>query len=154
MDQQELARRIAELPIEKRALLFEQLQRQRQKQDEAPLRPAIPRASRAPRLFRALLFRLGEAEHLFFLNVHHIVYDGWSRGVFLSELTALYEALAADPEGLRPPPLPELPVQYLDFALWQRNWLSGEVLERQLAYWRGRLPGAPPLDPVTGRPRP
>jgi amino acid adenylation domain-containing protein/non-ribosomal peptide synthase protein (TIGR01720 family) len=267
MDQKELAERIAELPLEKRALLFEQLQKQKQR--EVPLRAAIPRASRAPGLFRlsfaqqrlwflnqyepdspeynipqgfrilgplsaeilrrtleaivarhealrttfkavdgvpmqliaprqlvelpledlsdrpelselskaeretvarriayedarhpfdltlgplfrALLFRIDEGEHLFFLNVHHIVYDGWSRGVLLAELAALYDAFAAD----RPSPLRELTVQYLDFALWQRDWLSGEVLSRQLSYWRQRLAGTPPLDLVTDRPRP
>jgi amino acid adenylation domain-containing protein/non-ribosomal peptide synthase protein (TIGR01720 family) len=264
MDLRDLSERIAELPLEKRALLFEQLQKQ--KRAEAPIHAAIPRASRAPGLFRlsfaqqrlwfltqyepespeynipqgfriegplspellrrtleaivarhealrttftavdgvpmqiiaprllvelpttdlreqfpgsevergaaarriayedarrpfdlangplfrALLFRTGEEEHLFFLNVHHVVYDGWSRGILLAELAALYEAIA---EG-RPSPLPELAVQYLDFALWQRDWLSGEVLERQLAYWRGRLKGAPPLDLATDRPRP
>jgi non-ribosomal peptide synthetase component F len=259
MDPQEMARRIAELPPAKRALLFEQLQRRQ----EPPARSVIPRASRSQGLFplsfaqqrlwflnqyepespeynipqgfrisgplrppllarsldaivarhetlrttftavdgeprqivaerlrvdlpaidltalpaalreararetavadarrpfdlaagpllRALLFRIGAGEHLFFVDVHHIVYDGWSRGIFLAELAALYPALAED----RPPPLPELPIQYLDFGLWQRAWLAGEVLERQLAYWRERLAGAPPLDLVTDRPRP
>ncbi len=259
MDPQEMARRIAELPLAQRALLFEQLQKRR----EAEARPVIPRASRAPGIFplsfaqqrlwflnqyepespeynipqgfrivgplrpallaravdavvarhevlrttftavdgeprqivaerlrialplidlaawptaerearareiavaearrpfdlsagpllRALLCAVGPGEHLFFIDVHHIVYDGWSRGIFLAELAALYAALA---EG-RPSPLPELPIQYLDFALWQRGWLSGEALERQLAYWRERLAGAPPLDLVTDRPRP
>jgi amino acid adenylation domain-containing protein len=98
-------------------------------------------------LFRALLFRLdtaGSGEHLFFLNVHHIAYDIWSRGVLLGELAALYSGTA----------LPELPVQYLDFALWQRGWLEGAVLARQLAYWREQLAGAPPLGLPTDRPRP
>jgi amino acid adenylation domain-containing protein/non-ribosomal peptide synthase protein (TIGR01720 family) len=104
-------------------------------------------------LLRALLFRTGPAEHLFFVDVHHIVYDGWSRGIFLAELAALYEPLST---GATPgtAPLPELPIQYLDFALWQRAWLAGETLARQLAYWRERLTGAPPLDLVTDRPRP
>jgi amino acid adenylation domain-containing protein/non-ribosomal peptide synthase protein (TIGR01720 family) len=259
IDQQETARRIAELPADKRELLFERL-RQRQ---EAPQRPAIARVSRAQGLFalsfaqqrlwflnqydpespeynipqgfrvrgplvpemlrrtldaiagrhevlrttfkaidgvpmqlvaerlrldlpladltalpeaareaearraavadarrpfdlaqgpllRALLFRTGPAAHLFFVNVHHIVYDGWSRGILLEELAALYQALAA----AAPKPLPELPIQYLDFALWQRAWLSGETLARQLGYWRERLTGAPPLDLLTDRPRP
>ena len=101
-------------------------------------------------LFRPLLFKIAADEHLFFLNVHHIVYDGWSRGVFLSELRTIYEAHAAG----QPSPLPELEVQYLDFALWQREWLQGAVLDAQLGYWRDRLAGAPPLDLVTDRPRP
>ena len=101
-------------------------------------------------LLRALLFCTGPEEHLLFLNVHHVVYDGWSGGVFATELAALYAALSAD----RPAPLPELPVQYLDFSIWQRGWLSGEVLAGQLDYWKGRLLGAPPLDLATDRPRP
>src|SRR5215210_5751409 len=101
-------------------------------------------------LMRARLFRTGEREHLLYYNVHHIAYDGWSMGVFGRELAAIYDAFAA---GL-PSPLPELPVQYLDFAIWQREWLQGEVLERQLAYWRRQLASVPPLELPTDRPRP
>ncbi len=83
--------------------------------------------------------------------MHHIVSDGWSVDVLLGELTVLYQALAAG----RPSPLPELPVQYADFAAWQRGWLTGAVLEEQLAYWRRQLAGAPEaLDLPTDRPRP
>ena len=101
-------------------------------------------------LMRARLYRTGEREHLLYYNVHHIAYDGWSIGVFARELAAIYDAFAA---GL-PSPLPELPVQYLDFALWQRQWLSGETLETQLAYWRRQLASVPPLELPTDRPRP
>ncbi|HEY0512066.1 MAG TPA: amino acid adenylation domain-containing protein [Thermoanaerobaculia bacterium] len=101
-------------------------------------------------LMRAKLFRAGEREYLLYYNVHHIAYDGWSMGVFARELAAIYDAFAA---GL-PVTLPELPVQYLDFALWQRRWLSGEILEAQLAYWRRRLASVPPLELPTDRPRP
>ncbi|HEY4564840.1 MAG TPA: condensation domain-containing protein, partial [Thermoanaerobaculia bacterium] len=101
-------------------------------------------------LMRARLYRTGEREHLLYYNVHHIAYDGWSIGVFARELAAIYDAFAA---GL-PSPLPELPVQYLDFALWQRQWLSGETLETQLAYWRRQLASVPPLELATDRPRP
>jgi amino acid adenylation domain-containing protein/non-ribosomal peptide synthase protein (TIGR01720 family) len=101
-------------------------------------------------LMRARLFRTGEREHLLYYNVHHIAYDGWSQGVFARELAAIYDAFAA---GI-PSPLPELPVQYLDFAIWQRQWLSGEVLERQLAYWRRQLASVPPLELPADRPRP
>ena len=101
-------------------------------------------------LMRARLYRTGEREHLLYHNVHHIAYDGWSTGIFSRELTAIYDAFAA---GL-PSPLPELPVQYLDFALWQREWLAGGVLEQQLAYWRKQLASVPPLELPTDRPRP
>ncbi len=83
--------------------------------------------------------------------MHHIVSDGWSMGVLVREVAALYAAFL---EG-RPSPLPELPVQYADFAVWQRSWLTGEVLERELSCWRERLAGAPPvLELPTDRPRP
>ncbi|HVR98717.1 MAG TPA: condensation domain-containing protein, partial [Thermoanaerobaculia bacterium] len=91
------------------------------------------------RLLRVTLLRLGAAEHVVVFNMHHIVSDGWSIAVLVSEFTALY---AARIEGL-PAPLPELPVQYPDYAAWQRGWLSDEVLETQLAYWRRMLDGAP-----------
>jgi non-ribosomal peptide synthetase component F len=85
------------------------------------------------------------------LGMHHIVSDGWSMGVLVRELTALYGAAVAG----RPSPLPELPLQYADFAVWQRGWLQGEVLERQIAYWRERLAGVPDsLDLPADRPRP
>jgi amino acid adenylation domain-containing protein/non-ribosomal peptide synthase protein (TIGR01720 family) len=101
-------------------------------------------------LMRAKLFRTGAREHLLYHNVHHIAYDGWSMGIFARELAAVYDAFAA---GL-PSPLPELGVQYLDFAVWQRDWLTGEVLARQLAYWRRQLASVPPLELPTDRPRP
>ncbi len=105
-------------------------------------------------LLRAALVRLGPAEHLALLNVHHIVADGWSMGVLVREMGALYGAHLAGPSALSPA-LPELPVQYADFALWQREWLSGEVLEAEIAYWRGAIAGIPrTLDLPTDRPRP
>jgi len=106
---------------------------------------------RAGPLFRATLLRLGAREHALLLCTHHIVSDGWSMGVLLRELTALYTAFA---EG-RPSPLPELAVQYADFAVWQREQLRGPALERQVAWWRERLQGAPALlELPTDRPRP
>ncbi|RPH53474.1 non-ribosomal peptide synthetase, partial [bacterium] len=102
-------------------------------------------------LLRGLLARLGREDHALLLHLHHVVSDGWSMGVLRRELSALYEAFA---DG-RPSPLPELPIQYADFAVWQRRWLSGEALERQLAFWRRQLGGAPPvLDLPFDRPRP
>ena len=102
-------------------------------------------------LLRALLVRLGAEEHLLVLTLHHIVCDAWSLGVLLRELGALYEAYR---EGLGSP-LGELPIQYADFALWQRERLTGELLDRELGYWRGQLGGElPVLALPTDRPRP
>ncbi|HEY2738881.1 MAG TPA: condensation domain-containing protein, partial [Thermoanaerobaculia bacterium] len=102
-------------------------------------------------LLRVGLWRLDETEHLMLLAMHHIVTDGWSLGVLVREVTALYTAFAAD----LPSPLAELPVQYADFAVWQRSWLSGEVLDGELAWWRNHLAGAPPLlELPTDRSRP
>jgi len=102
-------------------------------------------------LFRGALFRLAEAEHLVALTLHHIAGDGWSMGILVREVTTLYAAFA---EG-RPSPLPELPVQYADFAAWQGSRLHGEVLEGEISYWRLQLAGLPPrLELPTDRPRP
>jgi amino acid adenylation domain-containing protein len=102
-------------------------------------------------LLRATLLRLGEREHVLLLTMHHIVSDGWSMNVLVEDVAALYPALA---EG-RPSPLSPLPVQYADYAAWQRRWLQGDALEKQLAYWRQQLADAPPsLDLPTDRPRP
>ncbi|OYO30320.1 hypothetical protein CD932_03610, partial [Janthinobacterium sp. PC23-8] len=102
-------------------------------------------------LLRAGLLRLEDEHHVVMLTMHHIVSDGWSMGVLIRELAALYLAFV---EG-RPAPLPELPVQYADYARWQRQWLAGGVLEGQLDYWQRQLAGAPPLLVLpTDRPRP
>ena len=84
---------------------------------------------RAP-LLRATLLRLSAEYHILLLSLHHIVTDGWSTGVLYRELTSLYHAFNAGEE----PGLPELPIQYADFAVWQRHWLRGEVLEGHLSY--------------------
>ncbi|MDQ3917764.1 MAG: condensation domain-containing protein, partial [Acidobacteriota bacterium] len=102
-------------------------------------------------LIRARLLRLGPEEHLALLTMHHIVSDGWSMGVLVREVAALYEAFTQGKES----PLPELPIQYADYAAWQREQLSGEALEEQLSYWKGQLAGAPAvLELPTDRPRP
>jgi amino acid adenylation domain-containing protein/FkbM family methyltransferase len=102
-------------------------------------------------LLRASLLQLAETEHVLLVTMHHIISDGWSLGVLVKEVAALYEAFA---EG-RPSPLVELDIQYADFAVWQREWLQGEVLEGQLSYWREQLQGAPAvLELPTDRPRP
>ncbi|RMF36691.1 MAG: non-ribosomal peptide synthetase, partial [Chloroflexi bacterium] len=106
--------------------------------------------SRGP-LLRVTLLRLGDEEHVALLTMHHIISDGWSMRVLVQELAALYDAFSHG----RPSPLPDLPIQYADFALWQREWLQGEVLEEQLAYWKQQLSGSPPvLELPTDRPRP
>jgi amino acid adenylation domain-containing protein/non-ribosomal peptide synthase protein (TIGR01720 family) len=102
-------------------------------------------------LLRVAALSVGDEDHVLVLVMHHIVSDGWSLGVLIRELGALY---AARVEG-REPRLPELPIQYVDYALWQRRVVSGEVLERQLGYWKTQLAGAPAgLDLPADRPRP
>jgi amino acid adenylation domain-containing protein len=102
-------------------------------------------------LLRASLLRLGKKDHVLLLTMHHVVSDGWSMGVLFRELSVLYEAFSAG----RPSPLSELPIQYADFAVWQRQWLQGEVLEEQLDYWKKQLNEAPPLlELSTDCPRP
>jgi natural product biosynthesis luciferase-like monooxygenase protein len=102
-------------------------------------------------LFRASLVRLAPEDHLLVLTFDHIVIDGWSHGVFLSEMTALYEAFLAG----KPSPLPQLAIQYTDFADWQQKWFKGENIEPHLAYWRKQLAGAPPvLELPADHPRP
>lgn len=102
-------------------------------------------------LFRARLLVLAEQEHILLLTMHHIIFDGWSLGILLHELAALYEAFATG----NPSPLSTVPVQYVDFAVWQRQWLQGEVLDKQVTYWKKKLSGAPNLlELPTDRPRP
>ncbi|HSU14721.1 non-ribosomal peptide synthetase [Longimicrobium sp.] len=102
-------------------------------------------------MLRGRLARIAPDEHLLALNVHHIAADGWSLGILFGELSKLYEAIVSG----RPSPLPPLPLQYADFAAWQRARLTDEVRAAQLDYWRARLDGAPGvLDLPTDRPRP
>ncbi|HEU4508572.1 MAG TPA: amino acid adenylation domain-containing protein [Pyrinomonadaceae bacterium] len=100
---------------------------------------------------RARLLRLGATDHVLLYTMHHIISDGWSMGVLIRELTTLYEAYTKGEDS----PLPELSIQYADYAQWQRQWLQGEVLDQQLAYWKQQLAGAPPLlELPTDFPRP
>ncbi len=106
--------------------------------------------SRGP-LIRARLIRMGEQEYVFLLTQHHIVSDGWSMEILIQELNTLYRAF----QEQRPDPLPPLAIQYPDYAAWQREWLSGERLQRQSDYWRQALADAPTLlELPTDRPRP
>jgi amino acid adenylation domain-containing protein len=102
-------------------------------------------------LMRVMLLRIGPLDQVLALTLHHIVSDGWSMTVLFRELSALYEAYSCG----RSSPLQELPIQYADFAVWQRQSLEGEALLGQLAWWRNRLVGAPPLLSLpSDRPRP
>ncbi|MCP4659942.1 MAG: amino acid adenylation domain-containing protein, partial [bacterium] len=110
--------------------------------------------SRGP-LLRLALVRLSAEEHLFVFAIHHIAADGWSSGILATELLVLYEALLDRGPAAAAAALPALPVQYADFAHWQRQWLTGEVIERQLGYWQRQLEGAPQvLELPTDRRRP
>ena len=101
-------------------------------------------------LFRVLVIRQEETDHLLALGLHHIVSDAWSAGVLFRELAVLFDAFARGESS----PLPDLPLQYADFAVWQREWLQGAVLEGHLDFWKERLAGAPPvLDLPFDRPR-
>jgi len=101
-------------------------------------------------LLRSKLLQLDEQEHLLLFVIHHIISDGWSAGVLIREIAALYSAFSQN----QPSPLPELPIQYADFAIWQRQWLQGDILETQLAYWKQQLGSTPPvLELPTDRPR-
>ncbi len=102
-------------------------------------------------LLRARLLRIGDAEYIYLVGMHHIAGDGWSMEVFLQDLAALYDAFLLN----KPSPLPELPFQYVDYASWQRSWLEGQVMERQLDYWKARLKGMPhalELPAISSRP--
>lgn len=102
-------------------------------------------------LLRTTLLKLDEEKYMLLLTMHHIIFDGWSMDVFLGEVSKLYASYHSG-EGVS---LPALPIQYADFALWQRNWLSENVMADQFAYWREQLKGAPPLLTLpTDRPRP
>lgn len=101
-------------------------------------------------LLRVSLVRLAEDEHIVLLTTHHIVLDGWSMSLLIKEIVALYQIFAAGKESS----LPELSIQYADFAVWQQNWLRSEALETQLAYWQQQLAGVPRLKLPADKPRP
>jgi hypothetical protein len=139
------------LPLTDLSTIPSLAERQRQLQLLASAEARLPfDLARGP-LLRIRLLRLAAEEHALLLTIHHIVSDGWSIGVFVKEVTTLYEAFSAG----QPSPLPELPIQYADFAHWQREWLQGDVLDAQLSYWKEQLAGAPAvLELPTDRPRP
>ncbi|TBR56738.1 non-ribosomal peptide synthetase [Westiellopsis prolifica IICB1] len=101
-------------------------------------------------LLRVTLICLSDVDRVLLFTVHHIVFDGWSIEIFLREVTSLYQAFCAG----KPSPLPELPIQYADFAIWQRQWLQGETLKSQLTYWQQQLAQISLLELPTDNPRP
>ena len=102
-------------------------------------------------LLRGTVLRLGDEEHVALFTMHHIISDGWSTGILVREVATLYVAFCAGGSS----PLPALPIQYADFAQWQRQWLQGDTLDRQITYWKERLAGAPALiDLPADHPRP
>ncbi|MDF5727061.1 MAG: condensation domain-containing protein [Rhizonema sp. PD38] len=101
-------------------------------------------------LLRVTLIQCTEQEYIMLLTMHHIVSDGWSMGVLFRELTVLYQVYSNG----QPSPLPELPIQYAHYTIWQRQWLQGEVLESQLTYWKKQLDNLPILQLPTDHPRP
>lgn len=138
------------IPVEDLSHLPDAERAERVKQIAARLREQPFDFVRGP-LVGAVLVRLSEDEHHFWFLMHHIVSDGWSIGVFLKELSAAYEAFSAR----RHPELPKLPIQYADFAVWQRAWLQGERLDRQMKYWKALLgTKISTLELPTDRPRP
>jgi amino acid adenylation domain-containing protein len=105
--------------------------------------------SRGP-LLRVKLVQLSSDDHVLLFTMHHIVSDGWSMSLLIREVSELYSGYASG----REPELPELPIQYADYASWQREWLQGEALAEQVQYWRSQLAGAPPVLELTNKPRP
>jgi amino acid adenylation domain-containing protein len=130
---------------------FEKVERDAEVERAAQETVSTPFDLVAGPLLRAELLRLSDDEHVLLFVLHHIISDGWSATVLVREVAALYEAFCAK----RSSPLPELSIQYADYAAWQKYSLQGEVLENHLSYWRETLKGAPPsLDLPTDKPRP
>ena len=135
------------LPAEEVKLVVTDFSNLNETEREAAVREAAVAEKREPfdlatgPMLRVKLLRLSDEEHVVLLTMHHIVTDGWSMDVFTKEVATLYEAYSQGTES----PLTELPIQYSDFAVWQRGWLQGEELERQLTYWRRQLGGELPV---------
>ena len=141
---------VLELPLFDLSMLRED-EREHEAQRRATEEARLPFNLATGPLIRASLVRLGAEDHVLLVTMHHIVSDGWSMGVLIKEVGALYRAFIDD----EPSPLAELPVQYADFAAWQRRWLSGEVFETHLRYWKRQLGGElPVLNLPTDKPRP
>ncbi|HEX7333782.1 MAG TPA: amino acid adenylation domain-containing protein, partial [Pyrinomonadaceae bacterium] len=143
-------------PVRKLRLPVGELSSMTEQEQFALVQSNLSRENRRPfdlavgPLLRTSLWRLGPHDHVMILAMHHIISDGWSMGLLIRELSEIYKGFAQGrPSGLR-----ELPIQYADYAVWQRNWMQGAVLEEQLSYWKQQLQGAPPaLALPTDRPR-
>ncbi|MEE8584609.1 MAG: amino acid adenylation domain-containing protein, partial [Acidobacteriota bacterium] len=148
--QQIASRRTVRLPlVDLERLTHQQRERQTQKMVDRLSRTPLELAQSPP--WRAVLYRLASEDHVFQAVLHHIISDTWTTGVFFREMAGHYQALA----GGQPSPLPPLPVQYADYALWQRAALRAESRQRQIEYWKRRFEGALPLLPLPAdRPRP
>jgi amino acid adenylation domain-containing protein len=146
---------VIEAPFELKISVTD-LQRMSNHEHEQEISKRIQHAADTPfdfssgKFLRTALFRVGKDEHILVLRTHHIVSDAWSMGILTRELWTLYEAFAKG----RTSPLDALPVQYVDYAVWQREWLQGEVLEAQLSYWRKQLENLPMLNLPTDHVRP
>ena len=126
---------LREEDLRERGETSEELARRMQEEAERPFDLA------SGPLIRGQLLQVAEDEHVLVITMHHIVSDGWSRGIFLNELNTLYAAYRQGQGG----PLPELELQYADYAVWQRQLIEGERLQQQAEYWKGALAGAPAL---------
>ncbi|KST65076.1 non-ribosomal peptide synthetase [Mastigocoleus testarum] len=120
---------------------LETTQRENSVIEQAQLEATTPFDLENPLLIRCSLLQLSPSEYVLLLTTHHIISDGWSIGVLIQELSTLYQAFIQGEES----PLASLPIQYGDFAIWQKQYLSGEVLSTQLDYWKQQLSGAPDL---------
>ncbi|MBW4560438.1 MAG: amino acid adenylation domain-containing protein [Mojavia pulchra JT2-VF2] len=133
---------LKDIPVSERLAQIEQLLQQ---QTQRPFNFA------SDLMLRSCLLQIDQQEYILLLVMHHIASDGWSTNILWQELASLYQAFISD----KPNPLPKLPIQYADYAVWQRQWLTGEILEKQLNYWKQQLADAPPvLELFTNRPRP
>ncbi|OWY69322.1 non-ribosomal peptide synthetase [cyanobacterium TDX16] len=143
-------------PHSKVFLKISDLQQLPASEREAAAQQAIAREIQQPfnldrgSLLRVTLLQLDESEYVLVINLHHIVFDEWSIAILIRELELLYSAFSTG----KPSPLPELSIQYADFAHWQRQWLQGEVLESQLSYWRSQLQNLSVLEVESNRCRP
>lgn len=128
-------------------LIVEDLQIHQESQRDQEIEQKAAQEARQPfhlsqgPLLRVRLLRITVTEHILLATIHHIAFDGWSRGIFVRELIELYKAYDREEK----PSLPRLPIQYADFALWQRQWLQGEVLDSQMSYWKQKLGDNPPV---------
>ncbi|MEN9867793.1 MAG: hypothetical protein RL748_3383, partial [Pseudomonadota bacterium] len=143
------------IPMVDLSLMADDL-RQQQLQDRLRSEAVQPFRLQSDLMLRAQLLKMGEQQHVLMMTMHHIAADGWSMSILINEFCALYQAALDQAEGrAAAAPLPPLPIQYADYAHWQRNWLVGEVLQRQLAYWDTQLAGLPVVHGVPfDHPRP